>query len=310
LDLTTNFKSNPCFREIDEKAAETIQNSVHTHNHHTDNRASNSTRLQHEHTNATEYRKSNSNNDTTDNGRNFSSANWCYYSHNIVDRGLRFFSRKTQLHYEQLDQYIFSVLRKNLVMIDTHHAIGDSLTIYYSVIPTGHRLYSDAVLHMKKEDGKETLDAVIEKYLKKIDDIKKIVNEEGDNIYQIMETKANEFGFEIKTHPIDRNNILMGLNNTISQALRADNVFDWINTHYQPMAGIQENVLNCLNDIIKQQDVAESIDKIKSEYDEFDKILSELGEKVVSISDAIRNGYYDKIADCCPTYITILRKFW
>ena len=137
---------------MDEKAAKTSQDSVYTRNDSSDNRVSNFACLQHEH--SEEYREWNGHNHPTDTGGNFSSTNWYYYSNNIISGGLRFFSRKTEMHYRQLDRHIFNPLTQKLDIDDHRHSKVDFFFLYRNVIPIEHPLYEDAKLPHEKGKSK------------------------------------------------------------------------------------------------------------------------------------------------------------
>lgn len=227
----------------------------------------------------------------------------------LIDRGLRFFSDLKQRHYEVLDKNIFYQLTNSLISYSGNHSIGDSLLYYHDMTPQ-HRRYPDAVRHMKKEDGEEKLDVLMNRYKEKIITINKTTAENGDKILEILENKASEFGYNPKTSKVAMGEIMIGVNSAFNQAKNVPDVYEWSYSFEQFMPSTDEKIVSCINLIIKDHEVLEYFDEIKKQVAELFTLTEEIQGKAYSISNAIRDKDYDRDADCCPTYLTILKRFF
>ena len=296
MDLPTNFKSNPSLRKSNEIKDSSPSNIDNCANHNCSAICSRNQR-------------SKCRNNSPNYSWNRSSNSGYYISLDLIDRGLRFFSDLKQRHYEVLDKNIFYQLTNSLISPNGNHSIGDSLLYYHDMTPQLRR-YPDAVLHMKKEEGDEKLDVLMNRYKQKIIEINKITNENGDKILEILENKASESGFNPKTSKVAMTEIMIGVNSAFNQLKNAPDVYEWSYSSEQFMQGVDETIVSCVNFIVKDHEVLQYFDEIKKQLEELIKLMEEIQRKAYSISNAIRDKDYDRDADCCPTYLTILKRFF
>jgi hypothetical protein len=180
------------------------------------------------------------------------------------------------------------------------------------VIPTDHPLYEDAKLHMKKEKAKseDKLHYLIEKYTKIIVDLNNVTEEEGNNIYNMIEQKSKEFTIGPVAAKGKKEKIIKGLLEPRNQLMEGRNLSDWIEDHRQYMTGLDDDLVKRIIDICEQKEFTDSISKIKIKHDELMETVTKINHNSRLISEAIDSEYYDEIADCCPTYFTMLRRFF
>jgi len=294
--LPTNFKSNPFLRENNEIKDYSTSYSDYSGNCRCD-------------TVYTGNRHSIGRNNSPDYSWNRSGNSGYNFSLDLIDRGLRFFSDLKQRHYEVLDKNIFCQLTNSLISTNGNHSIGNSLVYYHDMTPQ-HRRYPDAVLHMKKEDGEEKLDVLMNRYKQKIIEINKVTTENGNKILEILENKASESGYNPKTSKVALSEIMIGVNSAFSQAQNAQDVYEWSYSYEYFAQGEDEKIVSCVNMIVKDHEVLEYFDEIKKQMSELITLTEEIQRKAYSISNAIRDKDYDRDADCCPTYLTILKRFF
>ena len=151
---------------------------------------------------------------------------------------------------------------------------------------------------------------LIEKYAKIIVDLNNVTEEEGNDIYKLIEQKANEFTIDPATDKGKMDQIIKSLLEPRNQLMEGKDLSDWINDHHQYMTGLDDNTVNCIIDICRQKEFIEGISRIKIKHDELLDIVTKINQSARLISEAINSGYYDEIANCCPTYLTILRRFF
>jgi hypothetical protein len=119
---------------------------------------------------------------------------------------------------------------------------------------------------MKKEDGEEKLDVLMNRYKQKIIEINKITAENGNKILEILENKASESGYNPKTSKVALGEIMIGVNSAFNQAKNAPDVYEWSYSFEQFMQGTDEKIVNCVNMIVKDHEVWSISMKLKSNW--------------------------------------------
>lgn len=219
----------------------------------------------------------------------------------------QFFSDLEQRHYKVLNKFVFSVLSTLQPQESETIPIGDSLPTYnYNIYKKGE-IYDDAILHMKKEKGEETLDVLIENYKKKIKEVNEKTYEISQEINKIIEEKLNEFGYQPKDPTIQQ--IRSSVNIQLKEMRNSMDVHIWAQENKPNIAG-DEKASQCLSEIVKQEEVLESMFIIRGQVVQIRMAVRIIRERASPISEAIENKYYTKRADCCPTYFSVIRRFF
>jgi hypothetical protein len=71
-----------------------------------------------------------------------------------------------------------------------------------------------------------------------------------------------------------------------------------------------ENDINTIKEIIHDETVLGYLCQVKQHEEDLDQRLSQIRQKSTSISTAISEGDYDQEADCCPTYLSLLKRLF
>jgi len=242
----------------------------------------------------------------TDYRRNCSSIPKYRYGFCRLGRGIRFFIERKERHYKVLDKNVFSILSELQPQVSDTVPIGDALPTYHFNIPVNNYRYENAVRHMKKEKGDETLDVSIENYRNKIIEVNQMNYNISQRINQIIEEKLSAFGYQPKDPII--HDIITSVNIQLKEIQNAIDVNYWAQTNEPTIAGVEERASQCLNDILKQEEVLNFMFKVRGQNVNIALLLRKIREKALSISQAIQDEDYDTDADCCPTFFKILRR--
>jgi hypothetical protein len=203
---------------------------------------------------------------------------------------------------------VFSVLSKLPLHVTDTVPIGDALPTYHFNIPVNHYRYEDAVLHMKKEKGEETLDVLIENYKKKIIEVNEKTYHISQKINEIIGQKLTEFGYQING---SRDLINVIRNNVNIWLKRMHDPSDLRVLELDPtIPGVEDKASQCLRAIVKDEEVRGAMFIVQGQIVQIRFLIRNIREKASSISEAIQDEDYDRDASCCPTYLTILRRFF
>jgi hypothetical protein len=248
---------------------------------------------------------SSKNKPTTNTNHNFSNFNGNGRSYSVIDRGFSFFSDVKQKHYDELNTIIFSKLITELKSISHFHTIGDSLPFYQSEIPIGSRLYKSALEHLKKEN----IDHDIDKFQKQLAKVNQYTCESGDSIKSIYETKLAEKNISETSGWIHKF-IKYNLNEALKTIENEWEIQDYLENLPQQPRILKAEYLECLREILNNQEVFSSRDVVKKEVIELNKLEQKIQNMTSRLSVSIEKGFYYQDAECCPTLLTVVRRLF
>lgn len=223
--------------------------------------------------------------------------------------GIRFFIKMEREHYGILNSYVFYPL--STLQLKTRSDPSKMLPTFMDNIP--NQYYLDAERHMKK-DG-DRLDKVVTSFKAKL----KEVNEKINDLNEVISTRINEVFME-KGIDLDKGKdnaevktINYWIRHYIRQCIESDNIYQIAN---QLPGGLK--AVEIFSDGSKQviQSVNQDISILAnlSDWKEFETELEELKasiqNKSATISMAIHNKHYNIRADCCPTYWSLVTRFF
>jgi DNA repair exonuclease SbcCD ATPase subunit len=210
-----------------------------------------------------------------------------------------------------MNKYVFSVLSSvNLTAKpSTDDIIQNLIPEYLDTIPSKAYRYDDAILHMKKD--RQKLEEDIAAYQERIKEYNVSHVELQSAVRTIIEREINQAGY-IKGQNDDFVHIYQWVNDYLKQ-VKADNNMRQraIQIASSKMSGIgTEAMVNTIKDIIQCETIHGYLDQVKQHEKNLTAKLSSINDKSNTISRTIEEGDYNTEADCCPTYLSLVKRLF
>jgi hypothetical protein len=228
--------------------------------------------------------------------------------YDIFSRDIEFFIDAKRQHYDVLNRYIF---RKLLVLHpSTRQSEKDVLPTYENNLPLNNYRYKDALLHMKEDKGDLHLD--IEKYQQSLSNANKTICKENSDIKRIIDDELQKAGYDKNNinHADEIKSIENWINHHLKQALKSDDIYDYTDKLNVRLGanGISENAVNLIKTICTNHEILESLTSCRLKEEQLTSLSKTISDKSASIVTAIDAKDYDIDADCCPTYLSLIKR--
>ena len=212
----------------------------------------------------------------------------------------QFFSGIRRQHYKVLYENVFCYLEEFKPLKTPRVPIGMSLPEYNPNLPPNDRIYEEAVLHMKMENGDKTLDVLINDYKTEILKVNNSNYDKSQAIYGIIEKNFTNYNIKSKD---DKWQIIDKVDQLLIEIFNAIDVDIWFKEAPKPeIAGFHQKGLQCLRAIIKDQKIRDFMFEVKGEKVQLDRTLHAVQDEAKSISRSIQNQDYYVVAECCPSF--------